>query len=103
MTAQQELIILKNKFLVLQQQLNSLKQFNLYINEIEYFCVIINKIDILTISQIEEIEEQINLKYLLVVNDLNISIQFKRIFLQLIKKFLNILINLSVIKIYDSI
>ena len=103
MTIQQELIILKNKFLVLQQQLNSLKQFNLYINEIEYFCVIIDKIDILTISQIEKIEEQINLKYLLVVNDLNISIQFKRIFLQLIKKFLNILISLSVIKIYDSI
>ena len=103
MSSQQELINLKNKFLALQQQLIKLKQFNLYINEIEYICNIIENIDKLTILQIEEIEKQIKLKQLKIFNDLSISVQFKRSFLQIFKILQNAIVNLSVIKIYDSI
>lgn len=103
MSSQQELINLKNKFLALQQQLIKLKQFNLYINEIEYICNIIENIDKLTILQIEEIEKQIKLNQLKIFNDLSISVQFKRSFLQIFKILQNAIVNLSVIKIYNQL
>lgn len=103
MTSTQELIKLKNIFLALQKQLINLKQFDLYINEIETICNSIDRIDLLTIAQIEEIEKNTKLTYNIIFNDLNISVQFKRNFLQIIKTYLNTLISLSVVKIYNSI
>ena len=57
MTAELELTNLKIKFLALQKQLINLKQYNLYIDEINTVLNIIEHIELFSLQDIEKSEE----------------------------------------------